>query len=333
MKSWQLNGSGVIGARREHGGLVFRTVLVAVPTLAAAHMLMDAATLLAADRRVSTFFTVVPGANGNTCRDVREFLCGRGCRVLDWTTARRSEFDLVLAAGPRGLAQLSAKSVLFPVGDVERTDAVPKSTVVGDLCYDRLLASIPFRVGYRRAFGLSRGQRLVLVSSWPGGSDVDGQSDLLARLLAALPSARYRIAAVVPPEVWSEYGGWQVRAWFAGHVRAGLLLVTYEAWRATLLAANVVVGDGGLVTRYAAAIGLPVLTVNQLDDRPALDQIDAVMTGQFVRQSVEPLSSQPGRAAELVRQAMYRLLDIREPAQPVPCPPLPAPRFVHDGLV
>ena len=44
--------------------------------------------------------------------------------------------------------------------------------------------------------------------------------------------------AVVPADVWSAYGAWQVRTWLADCLRAGLLLLPPgEGWRAALVAA------------------------------------------------------------------------------------------------
>jgi hypothetical protein len=66
-----------------------------------------------------------------------------------------------------------------------------------------------------------------------------------------------------------------VRAWLADSMRRGLILVPpEEGWRAVLAAADVVIGDQGSVTCYAAAIGRPVLLASF--PREELDPASAV---------------------------------------------------------
>lgn len=232
-------------------------------------------------------------------------------------------------------------------------EAASSAAVVGDICYDRLLASIPFRVRYRQAFGLARDQKLVVVSTtWQPESTLGSLPDLPARLLEALPSHRYRVAVAVHPNVWSVHGHWQLRAWYADCLRAGLFLVPPdEGWRAALIAANLVIGDYGSVTRYAAAIGLPVMTTPFPDDDVRPGGVVEVMRRHAPQLCVdEPLPAQvraaigadrdwqdeiaahitsaPGRTGEHLRAAMYKLLGLDEPARAVPCSPVPLPRFI-----
>ncbi len=140
-------------------------------------------------------------------------------------------------------------------------EAVPAAFVAGDPCYDRLTASLPFRDGYRRALGVKDGQKLVVVSStWGPGSLLGRYRSLVPRLLAELPRDEYRVVAILHPNIWHWHGHWQVQAWYADAMRNGLGLVPpEEGWRAALAAADVVVGDHGSVTCYAASIGVPVL--------------------------------------------------------------------------
>lgn len=284
-----------------------RTVLVVVPFVAAGARLFDALPLVEADHRILTVFTVPPTA----APGVAEFLRARECLVLPWQEAVRHEFDLVLAASRAGLAELTGKALLLPAGEL----------ATGDLLYDRLLASIPFRAHYRQALGLGRGDKLVVVAS--------ATVELLTRMLAELPARRYRVAAVVDPDVWSACGGWQVRAWFADCLAAGLLLLPpAEGWQAALVAANLVVGAHGPVPHYGAAIGLPVMTAPPRLDQPLLDQLSAAMTSEPGRRhepAVRTISS-VGFAGDVLRKQMYRLLDLPEPARAVPCSPVPLPR-------
>lgn len=317
-----------------------RTVLVVVSSVATGTWLMDAVPLLAADRRTTTVFTVAPGDDGVGCPRTSEFLCARRLPTLPWRQAVRREFDLVLAADAHGLAQPRGKTLVYPHGAADPAPGAAPDvlalahssdlpvwsscgpaavTVVGDLCYDRLIASIPFRAGYRRVFGVSRRQRLVAVPS-----TVD--SRVLRRLLGALPPDRYRVAVLRP-----------------------------ESWRAALLAADVVIGGLGTATRYGAAIGLPVLVTPGVEDRPRLDGATELVRLHARRLRVErPLAGQieavrrrdrawqdrvaglvtakSGHAGDLLRTAMYGLLDLAEPAGPGPCFPVAPVRGGSPGL-
>lgn len=352
--------------RAPHSG--FRTVLVVVPHAAAGTSLMDALSLLAADHRITTVFTVVPGANDG----VVDFLRARGCVVMGWQAACRYEFDLVLAASPHRLAELGRRSILLShdidavrsaggaqVLAVAHADLdVPAASrrdrvVVGDICYDRLLASIPFRTRYRDALGVSRNQRLVVVTStWHPEPAVSGRLALVARLVAELPADRFRVAVTVAPEAWGARGEWQIRTWLADCLDAGVLLIRPdEGWRAALIAANLVVGDYGPVTRYGAAIGLPTMVaappVAELpqdqatehlrrhasplrEDRPLIDQVHAAIAEDRSWQDglAAKMTSRPGTAGESLRRLMYRELGLREPVRAVSCPPVPLPSTV-----
>lgn len=372
MRNWLNEPVGSL----EHGR---RTVLVVASTPDATAMLMEAVSLVAADHRVATFFTVAPGHDRGVLRGLP-------------TMSRQHEFDLVLAAEPGDVALAHGKTLLLPsvageasarvlnratLGrvvpdalalshDSERDvlrefcpEVLDAAVVVGDLCYDRLLASIPFRAGYRRALGLSREQRLVAVTSgWHGVTTLD----LLGRLLAGLPPERYRVAAAIHPDAWAAHGRWQIRAWLTDCLRAGLLLLPPgEGWQATLVAADLVIGDHGAVTRYGAGIGLPVMTAEPsaavpavdvpfgaipagatellgrharplLADQPLRDQMDTAIAGDRRWQDgvAARITSRVGRAGENLRREMYRLLGLTEPARVVPCLPVPLPRFIHD---
>lgn len=243
--------------------------------------------------------------------------------------------------------------------------ALDVATVVGDPCYDRLVASLPRRPRYRRALGLGDGQELVIVSSTWGPDGLYGRvPDLLPRLMDQLPAQRFRVAALLHPAVWEAHGRRQIRAWTHDCRRAGLLLPEpADDWRAYVIAADHVIGDHGSVTAYAAAIGRPVLHLapagvlaagsaqsvvtsgpGRLEPAaPLLPQLRA--TGRRPTGRAEPsacaadpavttaLTSRPGRALPLIRRIAYRILGLPEPGRhraPTPVPvPAPSPVSVR----
>ncbi|WP_157610170.1 hypothetical protein [Spirillospora albida] len=239
-------------------------------------------------------------------------------------------------------------------------EALPRAVVVGDPCFDRLLASVPWRRHYRAALGLGEGQRLVLATSTWGPSSLLGRRpELFARLLGELPVDEYAVAAVVHPNVWHHHGPWQLRAWLADCRRAGLLLIPpREGWRAALVAADVVIGDHGSVTLYGAALGRPVLLdgfpwdevdprtalarmarrAEVIGDGPLAGRIDSVITGhdpKAGRRIAEEAFAFQGRSLEILRAEMYRLMRLDQPSRRVRVtavpPPVPEPRTWEDA--
>ncbi|WP_245886753.1 hypothetical protein [Umezawaea tangerina] len=233
-------------------------------------------------------------------------------------------------------------------------EAVPTAVVVGDPCYDRLVASLPFRARYRHALGVLEGRTLVVVSStWSRHSLLGGEPEFFARVAAELPADRYRVVTALHPNIWSLHGSWQVRSWLADYLDAGhALLPPEEGWRAAVVAADAVIGDHGSVTVYAAALGVPVVMSSasardeasgsltarlrglspRLDDaRPVDLQVrEAIAAHDLERYSwvAGRVTSRPGRAAALVRRRIYSLLRLEEPERrtPVSGPvPLPVP--------
>lgn len=229
--------------------------------------------------------------------------------------------------------------------------ALDRAVVAGDPRYDRILASLGERHRYRAALGVEPRDTLVVVSStWWQRSLFGTWPDLLRQLLAELPVDRYRVAAVLHPHIWFGHGPAQVRSWLAACLRAGLILIPpEEGWSATLIAADVVVGDHGAVTTYGAAIDRPVLLASFPDtdvaadtavhalgaiaprlhrDRSLRDQVDAALADfdpTRHRSLTELVSSLPGKSAQKMRELCYTLLDLPEPFGPVPVPPLPLP--------
>ncbi|WP_433532828.1 hypothetical protein ACQPYA_12960 [Micromonospora sp. CA-263727] len=231
-------------------------------------------------------------------------------------------------------------------------EALDVAVVAGDPCLDRLVASRHLRNAYRAAFGLPSGRRLVVVSStWGSRSLLGRDPGLLQGLLAELPLDNYTVAAVLHPNIWHGHSPWQTRAWLARCRQAGMVLVPpWESWRAALLAADVVVGDHGSVTMYAAALGVPVLiaadhSAGMDPDSPIArfvgraprlrpgrsltEQLDGVIAKPAADAYADILAeatSEPGRSASLLRGLLYRWLGIDEPRHPAVTAIVPVPR-------
>ncbi|MFI9649149.1 hypothetical protein ACIHAA_22955 [Streptomyces sp. NPDC052040] len=236
-------------------------------------------------------------------------------------------------------------------------EAARSAVLAGDPCFDRMLAGRPYRERFRRALGVRPGQRLVVLNStwnpegfFGNGGGADVLPSLLPRLTAELPADDYRLAAILHPNIWFGHGPGQIRAWLDRARRSGLTLIDpVHAWRQALLAADVVLGDFGAVSYYAAALGLPVLLAAASQDRldpeaplasfvrdaPRLDphgllreQIDKVLAGHRpLAGPAESTTSAPGASAALLRRHFYALMDLPEPEAPALLEPLPLPPY------
>ncbi|WP_229924937.1 hypothetical protein [Streptomyces sulfonofaciens] len=266
----------------------------------------------------------------------------------EWVLAEgRPIADALVLSHPEQLARLRASC----------PEAAPTAVLAGDPCYDRILAARPRRERFRRALGVTRGQRLLLLNStWnPESLFGDGGPDdilplLLPRLTAELPADEYRLAAVLHPNIWHGHGPGQIRTWLDRAQRAGLTLIDpLSGWRQALIAADAVLGDFGSVSYYAAALGTPVLlgagplTVLGADSpvaafvrqAPRLDpyaplrpQLEALLANHRPLPGPARLtSSAPGRSAALLRRTFYRLMGRAEPGAPALLDPLPLPPY------
>lgn len=233
-------------------------------------------------------------------------------------------------------------------------EALPMAVVAGDICYDRMLASLPRRDYYRRRLGVAADQHLLTVSStWSTESVYGRYPELCRRLLAELPASDYRVALVLHPSAWSVHGPWQIRHWLADSMRDGLLVLPpEEGWRATVIASDHVIGDHGSTTQYSAAIGVPVVVssppagrirIGSLADAlagvaPMLDP-DQPIAPQLARATDSRaehgtvlaglLTSRPGKAARTLRRAAYRLMRLPEPDNPAAAAPIPLPHPIQ----
>lgn len=238
---------------------------------------------------------------------------------------------------------------------LECPEATERIVVAGDPCYDRIRASMPFRTLYRKALGLGRHHKLVLLSStWSRYSLFGGDLEVWSRVLDELPASEYRVVAALHPNIWAVHGRRQVLAWLADHMAAGLAVVPpEEGWRAAVVAADFIIGDHGSVTQYGAALGVPVLmntaSAQDVPDgsnaalllraQPALDATGSVEQ-QLRRLAArhEPdsyamltrrISSCPGGSMAALRTAVYRLLELPEPAESPVVQPVPLPTLLN----
>ncbi|WP_225830571.1 hypothetical protein [Streptomyces sp. NK08204] len=232
--------------------------------------------------------------------------------------------------------------------------ALPRAVVAGDPCADQLAAGLPFRETYRRALGLRPGQRLLVVSStWGQGSALGTpHTDLIRRALAELPSDEFRVLAAIHPNAWHRHSVWQWQNWLAPYVDSGLLLPVpeTETWKAALCAADCLVGDHGSVTFYGVSLGIPCVLgafedatvaagspmdrlgrlLPRLDrTRPLLAQLRSAAESQpydrALAEVAREVTSEPGRAAALLRRLFYGRLALPEPGHPATTRPIPVP--------
>jgi hypothetical protein len=254
---------------------------------------------------------------------------------------------------PAALA-VSHRDVL-PVLARQCPQALPIAAVTGDLCLDRLVASAPHRNAYRRALGVAGGQTVVAISSTWGTDSLLGRCwKPLFDLLAGLPEQPYRVALAMHPAVWHGHGPRQVLGWLRQQRRAGLRVVQPTSWRGLVAAADVLIGDHGSATTYAAATGVPVLrcpgrsgstapgSATELLSRtaPALaageplsGQLDAAVRARRDRPHgpiARAVTSEPGRAAELLRTRMYGLMGLPVPAGGCHAAPVGPPVLVDE---
>nr|CTQ95834.1 hypothetical protein [Kibdelosporangium sp. MJ126-NF4] len=216
-------------------------------------------------------------------------------------------------------------------------EALRVAFVAGDPCYDRMVVSAGLRASYRAALGVPDEHRLLVVTSTWGRSSLFGKDiQLLQALMTELRRSRWSVAALIHPQVWWCHGRRQVLAWLREPRAAGLIPVEPEAdWRAALIAADLVVGDHGSPTVYAAATGKPVLRTDFPVDEVNAESAQALLAAaapQLARaEPVLPqlsrarpldhaavagrLTSRPGQAHRLLRAEIYRLLDLSIPGR------------------
>lgn len=270
------------------------------------------------------FHKLVPDASG----------VGRRVSGLVASDALDGRPFVLAVSDPGALAQLSAA----------QPAAASLALVTGDLAWEQLEASADLRQPYRAALGCAEDQRLVVISStWGPHSQFGTWSSLAGELAGALPADEYRVAQVLHPNVWAALGPYRVRALMRDALDAGVALIApHRGWQAALVAADLVVGDHGSVTFYAAALGRPLLlasfgTAEIVAGTPMaalgahtarLDRQGGLLP-QIARAIERPAQAELTRIArrtlppevpvgERLRSAMYELLDLVIPPRPAP---------------
>jgi hypothetical protein len=344
------------------------TVLAVVRGAVCAQHLLDAVRLVDADPRIRVVYT----ADSDVYHPgVERLLRDIDAVVVPWRDATTHHFGLAISTGLAAVRGLRAPSIVMPFGErveaavtrdagrrdlrcatgpqrvVHRCGAGPSSIVLsheaqasriirtcpetgpvtvvaGDPTYDRLTVSLPLRGFYRRALGVGPRQRLVVVVAGPAAG-------LLTRLPAELPHDRYRVIALFPPEPGPTETG------LADCLRGGLGILPPEGdWRAALVAADWIIDDG-IVGRYGAVTGVPVLLTGAGHDGAAPDSalaelarlaprltpgrpIEAQLHEAAARHHpdrhrtvLERITSEPGRFNRRMRSLMYHHLGLRQP--------------------
>ena len=232
-------------------------------------------------------------------------------------------------------------------------EAAPLGVVLGDPTRDRMAHGARLRGLYRGALAVPDRCALVVMSStWGPGSLLAAHPDLPAQLAAALPFDEYRLAAIVHPNAAARMGAWEVGRLLLRARSSGLQLVPPDRWEGAILAADLVIGDHGSVSLYAAAAGTGVLfgaydgaqivpgspmaelaaRIPRLDPRGDLaSQVRAGLAqdtqGHAYRQARDAFGA-VGRSLEVTGQVAYRILGLVPPSR---CVGVRAPEPVSRG--
>jgi hypothetical protein len=370
-----------------------RFVLVVIRTATTLAWLMDLLGDTLADARIQLVFTLSDDRSAYAS-DVDNLIAQKGGVFIPWSQAISEYFDLAIAASQHGgLEELRAPVLVLPhgpgytkAGGLPRVDwpterggsseesSVPptvalthesqkglfppqwETVVVGDPCMDSLRAGILDRNHYRSELGVSANQKLITISSsWGEDALFAKHPELAAELLATLPLDGFTVAAILHPNIWTGHGEWQVRTWLRRALDSGLRLIPYwEGWRGAIIASDMVIGDHGSVTFYAATLGVPVVIGSfgekELVQTSPLAQLSALAphlgSGSSIRTLIEDLAGvfedtrygalrdqsfqHPGEALERTRELIYRMLRLSPPAHLPRANSVAAPKHTDD---
>ncbi|WP_344677337.1 hypothetical protein [Saccharopolyspora taberi] len=225
-------------------------------------------------------------------------------------------------------------------------EAARYAAVIGDVGYDRLIASLPLRDAYRSALGIRNGHVVILATTTRGPCSVFGTDPaFFSRLTEELLGNGNRVLFQLHPGIWFGHGVRRVRAWIRTAHASGLEVIAPTVdWRIPLIAADRVVGDDEAVITHAAAIGKPVATFRSRPPGcapgPVAEAVAKVSTtvnpamplhrqldsgpASGGAEIAAQLTSAPGRSGALVRAVVYRLLHLPEPRTRPSCRSIPA---------
>lgn len=283
-----------------------KTVLVIVRSETVLTRMDELCSALFASMAIQCLFTV-PKPISRFDRGVEAAIRERGCIYVPWGEVLSRTFDLAISASPNGNFELiDAPLVVMQHGpalskeealsdtvrlmerlrtrvrptvlacptDPEELDAIPQSIrteIVGDPVFDSMVAYANLRQSFREDLDVG-GHRLVTLSStWGPDCLISRHPRLVRTLLETLPSNRFRVALILHPYVWQAHGEWQIRAWLRRELQAGLLLIPHRSgWQATILASDLIIGDHGSVTHYAASAGIPTVRPSEVGAAPTI---------------------------------------------------------------
>jgi hypothetical protein len=149
---------------------------------------------------------------------------------------------------------------------------------------------------FRIALGVESWQRqIVLSSTWSHGL-LDSDERLIKRMLAELPLDRYRLVLVCHPNIQDSVGWEGIKRQYRYEIDSGLIIVRSSDWKSAVLGADLVIGDHGSATFYAAHEGVPVLLastgVGDLDPgNPAASLERVARRLDFTRPFVEQIEN------------------------------------------
>lgn len=204
---------------------------------------------------------------------------------------------------------------------------------LGAIWRDGLRSSRSQRKAYRDAFGLAPGQRLMLVTSTWGEDSLYGRWPALIDMLAQqLPLDSWRVAVMLHPNISRAHSPWQVSRWLDRARQDGVLVLPEgeaDLRVAALVAADVVVGDHGAVTHWAAGQGVAVV----LADTPVDAARPSSPIGDLLRVAprLEPGDLAPSIAHQ-VGQRIELAIAMQDTYTRAGLRPMPAAHIVEDLL-
>ncbi|MBM7776171.1 hypothetical protein JOD54_006375 [Actinokineospora baliensis] len=268
------------------------TLLVAVGAIAEFGPLRDVVHPVEIAPDVTVRWSAVGGAPA-----VEQVLRAAGVPSVPWS--RTEGFDLVLARHTTGeiaglvVTVTDADDIPVAVGVSVAADraaaeatipgAVGRTFVMGDPTWSRVLAVAHRRAEFRAFLDVPERARLVGVAC--------ARPDVAARVLSRLPFDEFRVVSLVPGAA-TDFGG--------------LIALSPDSdWTAALIACDIVVGDPGPLTGYAAALGRAVLPDNAVD-------VD-FLTAARATSSTSDIPRALPAPAHLLRDKVYDLLGLDPP--------------------